>query len=139
MNLGLNIDIRKGKAIEQRGRLIGKNKEYEKTCLEQMDIRIDKLKPSTFHIILDILNDFRLPGPGEQLRIRTQQQINLIAIILRIVEIHQTIDELTIASYTLNREAFGILVDFLRSKRIKSCHSSWQVRIPSEISNIMSI
>lgn len=116
---GLNIDIRKGKAVEQRGRLIGKNKSYEKTCLEKMDVRIDRLKPATFKIILDILNDFTLPRPGEQYRIRTQQQLNLIAIILRIVAIETVIDELTIATYTLNREAFGVLIDLLKSQKIQ--------------------
>ncbi len=90
-----------------------------KIFLEEHDIRIESFKNPTFRIIYHVLEDLTLPRPGEQMRIRTQQQINLISIILKIIEVHGQIEDLTIATYTLNKEAWGVITDLLQSGRIE--------------------
>lgn len=82
-------------------------------------IRTENIKPKTFQIINNAIADLRLPMPGEQIRIRTQQQFNMIALVMAIAECHQKIDELTIATYTLNKEAWNIIIDMLQSGIIK--------------------
>lgn len=71
------------------------------------------------YMLSKIFDDLTLPLPGEQFRIRTQQQMNLIVLVLRILKEHGTIDELTIATYTLNKEAFNIIKDLIKTGKIK--------------------
>lgn len=88
-----------------------------KIFLDEMKIKKIKSKKTTTMIMFAIEN-LKLPLKGEVLRIRTQQQINLIAIILVILKEHKNIDVLTIATYTLNKEAFNILYDLIIAKKI---------------------
>lgn len=90
-----------------------------KVFLDRLMVNQSHFTKQTVEIIHNFLADFRLPERGEQLRLRTQQQINMISIILKITDIHEVIDELTIATYTLNREAFYVLMDLLDAGRIK--------------------
>ena len=76
------------------------------------------IKKNTYQYIYDI-NKLKLPGKGEQLRIRTQQQINLITIILKIADKYKIIEEITIATYTLNRESLSILIQLVNKNKIK--------------------
>jgi len=59
-----------------------------KIFLEKMRIKSEHLKQKTLLIIKNALEDLRLPKKNEQLRIRTQQQINLISVILKIISEH---------------------------------------------------
>lgn len=95
-----------------------RHKDSAKIFVEEMNVRDSFLKKSTRKIINTFLTDFKLPAVGEMFRIRTQQQINLISIVLKIVKVHKEIDELTIATYTLNKESFGIILDLIRAGRI---------------------
>lgn len=136
-NLDLALQIqRKFTREEHEQRASDTYRTEAKRFLEAMDIRLVNVKSSTYQIINNVFTDITLPAKGEQLRIRMQQQINLIAILLKIVDVHNTIDELTIATYTLNKEAFGVLQDLIRSNRIKICNlflaSSYTFRSPSE-------
>jgi len=91
------------------------------TFLQEMDIRASY--PTRYlQLIHNAREQLHLPSPGEQLRIRTQQTINLISLILLIIDTHQQIDELIIATYTLNRKALDILHDLLTGGRITSLH-----------------
>jgi len=94
-------------------------KKNVKIFLDACDIRIDDVKKSTIICLYNVLTDLILPKKGEQLRIRTQQQINLISLIFKIIREHKRIDELTIATYTLNKECFSFLIKFLRKGVIK--------------------
>ena len=105
--------------IKQKG-TSEKYKDSVKIFLDNIDVRAtEKITKTTWNIIYNFLDDFRLPHPGEQIRIRTQQQINLISIILKITDVHNIIENLTIATYTLNKEAFSIIIQLLKSGRIK--------------------
>lgn len=118
----LDLDIEVGFARDEadmKKQTSEKYKENVRVFLRDLDIRIDSIKSPTFWIINNVLEDFTLPLPGQQLRIRTQQQINLISFILKIIETHGTINELVIATYTLNREAFSILFDLLQGGKIQ--------------------
>ena len=97
-------------------------KKHAVQFIENIGIRKHRIKKKTFQIINDILSDFRLPYPGEQLRIRTQQQINLISVVIKIIAEHETIDELIITTYTLNMEAYESLIDLLKAGKIKSLY-----------------
>jgi len=111
-------------------------KTHVKRFLNSVEVTVEKLKSPTYKILYNVLTDLSLPLPGQQFRIRTQQQINLISLILKIVKTHQVIDELTIATYTLNKEAYGILLDLLTGGRIKRLSlflaSSYSFRSPEE-------
>lgn len=88
-----------------------------KIFLKSIDVRPHTFTRQSFKIIKN-LKDFRLPEPGEQLRIRTQTQINLISIIMKIISAHGKIEDLTIATYTLNRESISVIEDFIKSGRV---------------------
>ncbi len=117
-NLALDISIDFGVTEQQATEnKLEKSRQY----LEKLDIHdVSLVKPPTFKIIKNFLNDFVLPQSGQQLRIRTQQQINMIAILLKIAEVHGVMDDVCIATYTLNKEAFSILESLLIAGRIKA-------------------
>lgn len=89
-----------------------------KIFLDENKLFLDRNRRQ-YQIITQVLEDLTLPAPGESWRIRTQQQINLITIVLKILMEHETIDELTIATYTLNRDIFDNLIKLLRTRKIK--------------------
>src|SRR3990167_6471809 len=69
----------------QKAQTPDKFKQSDKIFMDKMDIRHGSIKESTFKIIFGLF-EFKLPLPGEQLRIRTQRQLNLISLLLKIVE-----------------------------------------------------
>lgn len=83
--------------------------------LDAAKIRTENIKPKTFQIINNAIDDLRLPVPGEQIRIRTQQQFNMLALVIAIANQHKKINELTITTYTLNNEAWSAIIDMLKS------------------------
>ena len=84
------------------------------------EMRIFEIKPEKIvGMIIKAFDDLKLPLSGEQLRIRFQQSINLIVLILRILKEHGTIDELSIVTYSLNKIAFNILRDTIQAGKIK--------------------
>lgn len=93
------------------------------------------VKNKTFVIIGNALRDITLPEPGQMLRIRTQTQFSMLSFVLKIVHQHEVIDELTIATYTLNSEAFSVISDLVRSGKIARLNlliaSSYSYRDPS--------
>jgi len=89
-----------------------------RSFLDEMRIFCVKSK-KIIAMLIKVFDDLKLPEPGEQFRIRTQQQMNMIVLVLRILKHHGTIDELTIATYSLNKEAFHILSDSIKSGKIK--------------------
>ena len=95
-----------------------KFKNKAKLFLDKIDVRTQKVTNKTQLIIST--DDLRLPDKNEQLRIRTQTQLNLIFVILKIIEQYKIIDNLTLATYTFNKEAFSIVKDLILSKRIKA-------------------
>lgn len=90
-----------------------------KQFLHENNIRENIFNKPSFQILKNVLTDLRLPIPGEQIRIRTQQQINLISIVLKLIKTHKTIDELTIATYTLNRISMDTIIPLVEAKKIK--------------------
>lgn len=92
-------------------------KKEARQFLKKIDVRMANVKQSTF-VKLTNVKKLGLPTPGQQLRIRTQKQLNLISLVMRIVEHHGSIDELLIATYTLNREAFAVLLDLVEHGRV---------------------
>lgn len=86
---------------------------------EMRILNLPSFKESSFIKIKNVITDLRLPKKSEQLRIRVQQSINLIAIIVKIIKEKKIIDELNIATYSLNMEAFEIIEDLYLQKKIK--------------------
>ena len=78
----------------------------------------DKIRKRTFQFLFNA-NEIKIPLENNQVRIRTQRQINLISIILKFVNDYNFINELTIATYTLNKEALSILLQLFKSEKIK--------------------
>jgi len=93
-------------------------KKKAKEFLFENNIRQSIFTESDFLIINNVLTDLRLPKKKQQLRIRTQQQINLISIVFKIIEIHKKIDELTISTYTFNRKSLNSIIDLVKGKKI---------------------
>lgn len=103
----------------EAGKPSDKYKDEAKIFLEEIKVyNVDNIKKSTYRYIRG-RNKMPIPAPGEQIRIRTQVQLNLITLILKIVERHGVIDELTISTYTLNREAMSILMQLKESGKIR--------------------
>ena len=94
-------------------------KSNAKIFLDELITKEHRVKNKTYQIIGSAFSNLRLPMPGEQLRIRTQQQINMLAIILSILKKHKLIEELTIVTYTINRDTFNIISKLLESGKIK--------------------
>jgi len=86
--------------------------------LEEMRIFEIKSK-KIIKMLVKVFDDLRLPLPGEQFRIRTQQQVNMITLVLRILKEHGSIDELTIATYSFNKDAFNIIEPLIKAGKIK--------------------
>lgn len=110
------LDDAPAKSKQQTSDTLAKN---ARIFLERAEIRTENIKPKTFQLINNAVEDLRLPASGEQIRIRTQQQFNMIALVIAIAEHHQKIDELTIVTYTLNIEAWNVILDMLKSGVIK--------------------
>lgn len=91
-----------------------------KQFMSQAQINLTPIKDASFVIIGNALRDITLPPIGSALRIRTQVQFSMLSFVLKIVEHHGSIDELIIATYTLNREAFNVICDLVKSGVIKS-------------------
>ena len=89
-----------------------------KDFLDGLNIDTSQLKKNTWQLINNSLEQIRLPLSGERIRIRTQQSINLIGFILKIIEVHGIIEELTITTYTLNRYALSIISDLVKTNKI---------------------
>ena len=87
-----------------------------KIFLKNCDIRPSAITKKTMLTIANAL-EINLPKKDEQFRIRTQTQLSMLAIVLSVLRKHDLIDELTIATYTLNREAYNLLTALL-GKRI---------------------
>ena len=90
-----------------------------KRFLNENNIRENIFNKPSFQILENVLTGLRLPIPGEQIRIRTQQQINLISIILKLIDVHKIINELTIATYTLNRISMNAINPLVKSGKIE--------------------
>jgi hypothetical protein len=87
--------------------------------LTRIDARLDVFSAATYQQIVNVDKEFTLPLPGEQLRLRVQQSVSLLAIVLKMLDAHGYIDNLQIATYTLNRQAFLTLTDLLTKGRIR--------------------
>lgn len=98
------------------------NKKYRqdtKLFLEEMNIRISHVKKANYKIISNIKSQLIIPKKNEQVRIRTQQQINLLSIVLGVLAKHKVAEEIMITTYSFNKEVFNIFVDLLKAGRIK--------------------
>ena len=117
-----DIDTLLNKEIEKTTAVVTSEKyaKQAKQFLNELRIINTKLDNSKqFHQVLHHGLELRLPNKDEQIRIRTQTQISLLAIVLKIASL-QPIDELTIATYTLNKkEAFETLCQMVKSGHIK--------------------
>jgi len=102
----------------------------------------ENIKKRTYRYIYD-KNLIPVPEKGEQIRIRTQQQMNLITIILKVIDIYSEIEELTISTYTINREAMSILTQLKDSGKIKRINllisSSYGFRDPKWYEEIKAL
>lgn len=121
-----SIEIRKTGPSE-------KWREEAKIILSEIDITTPAIGKRTLSIVSGPA-DFKLPAAGEQIRFRTQTQLNLISLIVKIVRDMGRIDELTVATYTLNKEAFAVFEDLTKSGRILKLNlliaSSYNFREP---------
>jgi len=111
LEVDLDLDLDKTKHPDRYKKAV-------RIFLEKNDIRKSNFKKKTFLILYKVLNDLILPKKNEQLRIRTQQQINLLSIILKIIDEFKVIEEITILTYTLNRETLETILDLFKSKKI---------------------
>ncbi|HUW44192.1 MAG TPA: hypothetical protein VMW50_00175 [Dehalococcoidia bacterium] len=102
----------------------------------------ENIKKRTYRYIYD-KNLIPVPEKGEQIRIRTQQQMNLITIILKVIDIYSEIEELTISTYTINREAMSILTQLKDGGKIKRVNllisSSYGFRDPKWYEEIKAL
>lgn len=80
------------------------------------------IKKNTFQYIYDI-DKLQLPEKGEQKRLRIQQAINLITIILKIVDKFKILENVSIATYTFNKEALLTLIQLVEAKKNKKIKS----------------
>jgi len=115
--------------------ILYKIKRESKQFIDGIDIRELPIGNQTRQI-LKRMGDFELPKPNMQLRIRTQSQLNLILVVLKIIEKHKTIDEATVSTFTLNKEAWAVFMRLVDENKIKKLNliiaSSYAFRVPKE-------
>ncbi len=116
---GFDFSLPKLEAKKKKLTVSDDFKRQAKTFLDKLDIRCAHFKRQSFIIVKNVMTDVSLPLLGEQFRIRTQRQINLISLIIKIAYERKKIDEITITTYTLNREAWGVLIDLLSTHKLK--------------------
>ena len=98
-------------------KLLSEDFKSNKIFLERNHVfEIDHINRQT-HIFLTNRNELKAPKKNEQLRIRTQQRFNLLVILLMLID-NKKADEITIASYTFNREAFITLIQMVENGKI---------------------
>jgi len=103
----------------KKGETSEKYKKDAKKFLDENKIfKTKHIKKNTFQYIYDI-NKLKLPEKGEQLRLRIQQAINLITIILKIVDKFKTLENVSIATYTFNKETLLTLIQLVEAKKVK--------------------
>jgi len=104
-----------------------------KLFMHENKIFLDQNKKQ-YNIVYDVLENLELPHAGTTFRIRTQQQISLFAIIAKILYEHPSIDNLTIATYTINTKFFDLIMSLFDSGKIKKLSfliaSSYTFRSP---------
>ena len=125
-DIDLDIDIDFDLGVDFGTETTGKTKkqpttsdkyaEQSKQFLDNLKIQVSKRRTSNYTIWQTIQN-ITLPLPKEIYRIRTQTQTSLLALVLKIAAAEQ-IEELTIATYTINEESFNMLTQLLCNKRI---------------------
>ncbi len=142
IDLNLDLDLDLGLGLSSKNKTSDSFKKEAKRFLDKLQVTTANIKEKTYQIIYNVQNELRLPKKGEQLRIRMQQSINLFAVLLKIVEHHGSIDQLTITTYTLNKETISVLSDLVSSGRIKKMSlwvaSSYTFRDPKQYENIKS-
>ena len=112
-----------------------------KQFLSEADIRSDLCRKTTFSILSKLDPETIIPKKNHQIRIRTQKQLNMISILCGLIG-KKIADEVTITTYTLNKEALNILCDLLVRKKIKKLSillsSSYSFRDPTHKSLIIN-
>lgn len=94
-----------------------KYRDNARIFLKGLDLRPATVNKQTMVTIGTAL-DLRLPQRGEQLRIRTQTELSMLSLVMAILARHGVIDELTIVTYTFNRESYVTLTELLTKGRI---------------------
>jgi hypothetical protein len=118
-DIGFNLDDEFVKKKRKINKTSDKFKDKAKKFLHEICIFNTKyIKKSTFEYI-ENRGIIPIPEKNEQKRIRTQMQLNLLTIILKIIEKFHEIKELTITTYTLNREALMTLIELNKNGKIE--------------------
>jgi len=92
---------------------------FDKLFLEKNHIyKCDHFSKKTL-LYMPNIRELKPPEKGEQLRIRTQQRFNLLLVLLILIENYEVVDEITIASYTFNKETFYTLIQMLENGKLK--------------------
>lgn len=103
---------------KKKMKLFQSRKKESKVFLDKNFIFESKYINKKTHIYLQNVKELSPPLKNVQLRIRTQQRMNLIVIFLIIANKHDFLNEVTIASYTFNKEAFSILFQMVKNGKI---------------------
>lgn len=140
LDIGMDFEIDFDDDAPSRGRQVKKTSDQ---YIDQVKIFLDKAeiigvdlrrKESFCQVLESTFNNLVFPEKEQQLRIRTQTQLNLIGIVLATVAREKLIDDATIATYTLNLDSFEILLALLKQGKIKRLNlllaSSYQFRNP---------
>lgn len=114
----LNNDLKKQQTKRKSIITSDKYAKKAKQFLDKLQIKMDEKNNKAFYkIIFHTIKSIAIPKTNEVYRIRTQTQANLISIIFKIIAV-RNIDELTIATYTINRKYFDMLLQLLEKGRI---------------------
>ena len=116
------------------------NSTNARKLVDGVRLREATLGPQTMKI-LSSLKTCITPKKKHQLRIRTHMELNMISVLISLLQ-NREADEVIIATYTLNKEAFDILLNLVEAGVIKKLRfmlaSSLRFRDPKHVEYMTS-
>ncbi len=93
--------------------------EKSKIFLESCHVHTKEIKNKIFVLMQDVMEEIPVPKKGFQIRIRTQVSMNMLSYFLKILKKHNTVDCLTIATYSFDKSSLLIILDLVKSGAVK--------------------
>lgn len=92
--------------------------EGSKIFLESVHVNTNPLRKKMFKLIQDVEDDIPLPAIGEQVRIRTQVSLNMLALLLKVIRSHGEAQSVTIATYSFETSSLNALLEIFEAGKI---------------------
>lgn len=117
MGFKINYSIPEKATKKEQSKLLRSDDDTKNFLSKNFIFDVSRIKQKTYEKIMNA-KEITIPKKNCQTRIRTQSQINLISVIFIFADKYN-IEELTISTYTLNKEALSVLLQLYKAKKIR--------------------